>query len=154
MELLKIFIISSVITLVVVFLYFLYQTHRIKRERDNLDDIYMDDSLDTYKLKCPSGYRYNGTTSRKDNCKLDINLNCSNKTKSDCNGYCKWDDVTSKCEDNTELTYPELDTINVPELKRDTFLDNSYQKRCETNEFNWPAIKPYCDHIDLQQKNN
>ena len=36
------------------------------------------------------------------------------------------DDVTSKCEDRTELTYPELDTVNVPELK-DT-LDNSYQK--------------------------
>ena len=159
MEILKIFVISSVVTLIIVFLYFLYQTHRIKNEIRMSGDQVLDDSLDSYKLKCPSGYSYSGTSEKKDHCNLDINTNCSDLSRNDCKGYCTWIPLTSgtasesdNCSKNKTISYPTLDIDNVPELNRTTDLGDEFKKRCNnSDDFDWPAITPYCDHIRLQQ---
>lgn len=150
----KLFVILSVLTLIVVFLYFLYQTNKINKETDELNNVYMDDSLDTFKLKCPPGYRFNGTANSKDSCILETNPECDNVT-GDCKGYCEtsacsninaqsdcispcsWDEDTSSCSgpssctNKTSLQYPELDLDNLPELKRNTVLGQAFQKRCK-----------------------
>jgi hypothetical protein len=149
----KLFVILSVITLIVVFLYFLYQTNKINKETDDLNNLYMDDSLDTFKLKCPPGYRFDGTSGSIDNCTLETNPGCD-KVSGDCNGYCespvlcnklsesdckppcKWDNTTKctgtqpVCINKPSLQYPELDLDNLPELKRNTSLGQAFQKRC------------------------
>jgi hypothetical protein len=152
----KLFVILSVLTLIVVFLYFLYQTNKINKETDDLNNVYMDDSLDTFKLKCPPGYRFNGTANSKDSCILETNPECDNVT-GDCNGYCEstvscnnvksesecippcnWDDINNTCSgtrtgctNKTFLQYPELDLDNLPELKRNTTFGQAFQKRCK-----------------------
>lgn len=166
MQLLKLFIISSVITLLILFLYFLYQTNTIKHENNALNDYYNDTPYDSNELKCPKGYYYSGVRDGKDVCKLNMNLECNKKSANDCNGYCKLESITTDgsttnvCSDREEILYQNLDLDKIPELNRNTILSSSFEERCEgtthipkATELNWSAITPYCDQISYTKKN-
>ena len=130
MSLINIFVSSSIVVVVTVFLYFLYQTKQLNNlaEFDYDIDPSQDVADNTYKLICPNGYSYDTSTATEDICKSmtdDSSLTFSTLKK------------------NGEFKYPDLDTG-----KNMTPMGS----RCDkigSGTLDWPNIQPYCEYLKL-----
>lgn len=80
MSFINIFVASSIVVVVTVFLYFLYQTKRLNNfSRYDYDiDPAQDESSNTYRLICPNNYMYDKTDINpiEKRTKLDNNIGC------------------------------------------------------------------------------
>ena len=141
MSLINIFVSSSVVVVVTVFLYFLYQTKKLNNlaEFDYDIDPSRDVADNTYKLICPEGYSYD-TTENVVGGDIDI---CKSTSGSDTLRF----DTLKK---HNEFKYPDLDTGKhmSPMRSRCT---NSLNPLYEGN-LDWPNIQPYCEYSDLHNK--
>ena len=102
MSLINIFVASSIVVVVTVFLYFLYQTQKLNNltKFDYDIDPSEDVASNTYQLICPNGYSYDRTEEdaqgdKKDYCK---SMSSSNEISFDT------------LKKNNEFRYPDLDT--------------------------------------------
>jgi len=132
MSLINIFVSSSIVVVVTVFLYFLYQTRKLNNlaQFDYDIDPSQDIADNTYKLICPNGYSYDTSDDTSDSCKSitgggpDLTFDTLKK--------------------NGEFKYPDLDTGKnmTPMKSRCEMVDNN-------TDIDWPNIQPYCEYVSL-----
>lgn len=131
------FVASSIVIVVTVFLYFLYQTRKLNNlARFDYDiDPSVDRASNSYELICPPGYSYDRTEEDDKGNKKDY---CKSMSSSDEISF-------NSLQKNDEFKYPDLDTGKYI---------SSMNDRCEkwsTDNYDWPAVQPYCEYLDVHK---
>ena len=143
MSLINIFVAGSIVVVVTVFLYFLYQTKRLKNFRrfDYDIDPSQAESDNTYKLICPEDYTYDRTESNNDYCKSNTYNNIvPNKNE-----------ISFKTlKQNNEFKYPDLDK---KENMSQGIIDRCSKINAVDADLKWDAIQPYCEYSDVRNLN-
>lgn len=148
MELINVFVGSSIVIVVVLFLVFLYQNQQLKNyDQYNFDtDPSIIESDNTYKLICPEGYAYDRTENGKDICipNGEPIYDNDNKKITDIPEELSFD--TLKIRD--EFVYPNDENTNLQGIT-----DRCVSMYSNPNLINnWDSLIPYCNDYNLKDK--